>query len=93
MAKASKKPVVTLLLSGRPLLVNDNLDDWDAFVASWLFGPEAQGVTDVLYGDVNFSGKLPFTWPKTAQANLTSSMNPDRILEDIQFEIHSGITY
>lgn len=93
MAKASKKPVVTLLLSGRPLLVNDHLDDWDALVASWLFGTEAQGVTDVLYGDVNFSGKLPFTWPKTSEANLTSSMNPDRVLENIQFDIKTGLTY
>ncbi len=92
-AKLIKKPVITLLMSGRPLIVADELEHWDAFVMSWLFGTEAQGVTDVLYGDVNFSGTLSFTWPKIPEANTTSSMNPDRKPDDIQFEIGSGLTY
>jgi beta-glucosidase len=93
IARASKKPVVTLLLSGRPLLVSDEIDHWDAFVASWLFGTEAQGVTDVLYGDVNFSGKLPFSWPNTIEANLTSSMLNDRDMNLVQYDIGTGLTY
>jgi len=93
IARASKKPVVTLLLSGRPLLVSDEIDHWDAFVASWLFGTEAQGVTDVLYGDVNFSGKLPFSWPNTVEANLTSSMLSDRDMNLIQYDIGTGLAY
>jgi beta-glucosidase len=92
MARATKKPVVTLLLSGRPLLVGDEIGYWDAFVASWLFGTEAQGVTDVLYGDVDFTGKLPFTWPNTIEANLTSSMLPDRDMSLVQFDIGYGLT-
>lgn len=93
MARSAKKPVVTLLLSGRPLLVNDELPYWDAFVASFLFGTEAQGVTDVLYGDVDFSGTLSFSWPKTVEANLTSSMLSDRDMELVQFDIGSGLTF
>jgi beta-glucosidase len=92
MAHLSNKPVVTLILSGRPLIVEPYLKDWDALVASWLFGTEAQGVTDVLYGDVNFTGQLPVTWPKTSEANLTSSLLTDRDMDNVQFDIHSGIT-
>lgn len=93
LARLSKKPVVTLLLSGRPLLVDTQLQYWDAFVASFLFGTQAEGVTDVLYGDVNFTGTLSFTWPKTIEANLTSSMLPDRNMDNVQFDIGSGMTY
>jgi beta-glucosidase len=52
LAKLSKKPVVTILTAGRPRLVNEELKDWDAFVMAWLYGSEANGITDVLYGDV-----------------------------------------
>lgn len=60
----SGKPLVVILLSGRPLLINSVLENSDAFVAAWLPGSEGKGVADVLFGDVNFSGKLSFTWPK-----------------------------
>ena len=42
------KPVVTVLLSGRPLYVNDLMNLSDAFVAAWLPGTEGKGVADVL---------------------------------------------
>ncbi|CAN6281390.1 unnamed protein product [Urochloa humidicola] len=56
---------VVLLVSGRPLVVEPYLDYMDALVAAWLPGTEAQGVTDVLFGDYGFTGKLPRTWFKT----------------------------
>ena len=56
-------PVVTVLVSGRPLVVNAELDASTAFVAAWLPGSEGQGVADVLFGGVDFTGTLPFTWP------------------------------
>jgi beta-glucosidase len=59
-------PVVVVLISGRPLIVNDALAKADAFVAAWLPGTEGQGVTDVLFGDYRPTGKLSFTWPRTA---------------------------
>jgi beta-glucosidase len=56
---------VVVLLSGRPLIVTDYLDEWDALVAAWLPGTEGHGVADALFGDVGFSGRLPYTWPRT----------------------------
>jgi beta-glucosidase len=56
-------PVVTVLVSGRPLVVNAELAESAAFVAAWLPGSEGQGVADVLFGDVGFQGTLSFTWP------------------------------
>jgi beta-glucosidase len=62
-AAATGKPVVTILLSGRPLILNSALAESEAFIAAWLPGTEGQGVTDVLFGDYKFTGKLPRTWP------------------------------
>jgi len=58
-------PVVVVLISGRPLIVNDALAKADAFVAAWLPGTEGQGVADVLFGDYRPTGKLSLTWPRT----------------------------
>jgi beta-glucosidase len=58
-------PVVVVLISGRPMIVNGVLDKADAFVAAWLPGTEGQGVADVLFGDYKPTGKLSFTWPRS----------------------------
>lgn len=58
-------PLVTVLLSGRPLLLGEVLDCSDAFLAAWLPGTEGQGVADVLFGDYAPSGKLPCAWPRS----------------------------
>lgn len=64
-AKAAGKTVIGLLLSGRPLILGNYLEAFDAFVACWLPGSEAgSGIADVLFGDYDFVGKLPVTWPK-----------------------------
>lgn len=63
--RARCRKLVVVLLSGRPLIVTEHLPQWDAFVAAWLPGTEGQGVADVLFGEVPFSGKLPFTWPRS----------------------------
>ncbi|WP_371374676.1 glycoside hydrolase family 3 protein [Thalassotalea aquiviva] len=55
--------VVTILLSGRPLLINQELDASQAFIAAWLPGIMGNGVVDLLFNRVNFSAKLGFTWP------------------------------
>jgi len=59
-------PVVTVMVSGRPLVTNRELGASDAFVAAWLPGSEGQGVADVLFGAHPFTGKLSFSWPKNA---------------------------
>ena len=62
-------PVVTLLMSGRPMFINPELNLSDAFVASWLPGTEASGISDVLFTDVqgnwvhDMTGRLSFSWP------------------------------
>lgn len=66
-AKKAGHPIITILLSGRPRIITDEIGDWDAFVAAWLPGTEGDAVADVLYGDYNFSGKLPVTWPKSVE--------------------------
>jgi beta-glucosidase len=58
--------VVVILISGRPLVITEALPYANAFVAAWLPGTEGQGVADVLFGDRPFTGKLPFTWPRSA---------------------------
>ncbi|MDB6067745.1 MAG: glycoside hydrolase, family 3 domain protein [Pedosphaera sp.] len=62
-AKAARVPVVSILLSGRPLILGTALDDSDAFIAAWLPGTEGQGVADILFGDYKPTGQLPRTWP------------------------------
>ncbi|MCB0752871.1 MAG: glycoside hydrolase family 3 protein, partial [Ignavibacteriae bacterium] len=64
-AKNSSKPIVVILLSGRPMLLNNILEDCNAVVAAWLPGTEGQGIADVLFGDFSFTGKLSQTWPKS----------------------------
>ncbi len=65
--KNSKIPYVVVLYSGRPLIITDVIKDANAFVAAWLPGTEGKGVTDVLFGDFNFKGKLPISWPKNME--------------------------
>jgi beta-glucosidase len=62
---ASCDRLVVVLVSGRPLIITDWIDDWDAAVAAWLPGTEGDGVADVLFGVEPFVGKLPYTWPKS----------------------------
>jgi len=87
------KPIVTLMIAGRPLLVNDNINDWDAFVMAWLPGTEGEGITDVLFGDKDFQGTLPVTWPLTNE-QASDSMNMDGYFEIIhQFNYGDGLKY
>lgn len=58
---ASVKCVV-VVISGRPVVMEPYVSSIDALVAAWLPGSEGQGVTDVLFGDYGFTGKLPHTW-------------------------------
>jgi beta-glucosidase len=63
---AANKPLIIVLISGRPMIITDQLASSKAFVAAWLPGSEGGGVADVLYGgSYNFTGKLTHTWPKT----------------------------
>lgn len=64
--KADGIPVVAVLLTGRPLWVNPELNASDAFVVAWLPGSEGGAVGDVLFaedGDAAVSGRLSYSWP------------------------------
>ena len=67
--KANGIPVVSVFLSGRPMWVNPELNQSDAFVAAWLPGTEGAGIADLLFRradgqiDFDFSGKLSYSWP------------------------------
>ncbi len=61
--KNSGVPMVVVLVSGRPMVISSQLNSMSALVAAWLPGTEGQGVADVLFGDFDFTGKLPMKWP------------------------------
>ena len=60
----SGKPIVMIMISGRPMILEPILDKCDAILAAWLPGTEGAGISDVIFGDYNPTAKLSFTWPK-----------------------------
>jgi beta-glucosidase len=62
--KEHSQKLIVILIAGRPMVVINPLFKVDAFVAAWLPGTEGQGVADVLFGDYDFVGRLPYTWPR-----------------------------
>jgi beta-glucosidase len=63
--RAHVEKLIVVILSGRPLVITDQLDQADAWVAAWLPGTEGLGVTDVLFGYYPFTGKLSYSWPRS----------------------------
>ncbi|NWN49294.1 beta-glucosidase BglX [Pseudomonas sp. MAFF 301514] len=60
------KPVVVILMNGRPLVLTGTVKRAPAIIESWFLGTEAgNAVADVLFGDINPSGKLPMTFPRS----------------------------
>jgi beta-glucosidase len=63
--KATGKPVIVVLMAGRPLVFNDIVAKADAIVYAWFLGDQGgNAIADVLFGDYNPSGKLPITFPR-----------------------------
>jgi beta-glucosidase len=63
--QATGKPVIVVLMNGRPLTINWIAENTPAILETWFAGTEAgNAIADVLFGDVNPGGKLPVTFPR-----------------------------
>ena len=89
-------PIVYLFLSGRPMWVNKELNNSDAFVAAWLPGTEGDGIAEVLFGrthagkKIDFKGKLSFSWPREAD---NTNLNRNTSYYDPLFPFGYGLSY
>ncbi|POA19732.1 beta-glucosidase BglX [Pseudomonas sp. FW300-N1A1] len=64
--KATGKPLVLVLMNGRPLTILEENEQADAILETWFSGTEGgNAIADVLFGDYNPSGKLPISFPRS----------------------------
>jgi beta-glucosidase len=96
------RPVVLVLLEGRPRVISRVADVARAIVLAYWPGMQgADAIADVLFGDANTSGKLPFTYPRHPNAlatydhKRTDEIGPDAAHPgfDPQFEFGTGLSY
>jgi beta-glucosidase len=102
------KPIVLVLNEGRPRLISNFADKMDAIVQCYLPGNEgARALVDILYGDVNPSGRLPYNYPrfpnslekynrKYTESISEGEQNNDAKYEKSyspQFEFGTGLSY
>ena len=88
--QAQNIPYVIVLITGRPLIVTQEINESDAFVVAWLPGSEGNGVSDVLFGDVTPTGKLSFSWPKSMD---NVPVNIGDVDYDPLYKLGYGLTY
>ncbi len=100
--QSTGKPVVLVLVEGRPRIINRIVDKAGAVLMAYNPGNEGgQAVADVLFGDVNPSGKLPFTYPRTPNGLITYDHKPfetentafGNMAFKPQFEFGQGLSY
>ncbi len=73
------KPIVTLIVAGRNVLIDEYLPDWDSVVMCYLPGTEGDGIASVLVGQDAFSGKLAMPW--YADTNDIGTSSPALLFE------------
>lgn len=90
---AQEIPTLAILISGRPLVLEPSvLETLDALVAAWLPGTEGNGITDVIFGDHEFHGRLPVSWFKSVdQLPMDSSKNSYDPLFPLGFGLKSKV--
>jgi beta-glucosidase len=100
--QATGKPVVLVLVEGRPRVINRIVDKAGAVLMAYNPGNEGgQAVADVLFGDFNPSGKLPFTYPRTPNGLInydhkafeTEDTAFGNMAFKPQFEFGDGLSY
>jgi len=88
--------VISLFISGRPMIVDEELRLSDAFVSIWLPGTAVEGINDVIFKNkdntinYDFVGKLPFSWPSKESSN---PLNFYDVSYEPLFEYGYGLTY
>ncbi len=92
------KPVVLVLVQGRPRVIRDVADRPAAILMAYLPGMEGgRAVADVLFGDANPGGKLPFTYPRYAGYHTTYDHKPSEEAApnkfDPQWPFGFGLSY
>ncbi len=99
---ATGKPVVLVLVEGRPRIIRRIADDAKAILMAYNPGNEGgQAIADVLFGDYNPGGKLPFTYPRQPNALLPYDHKPYELQDTSygnsaskpQFEFGYGLSY
>ena len=88
--KKAGVPVVVIVVSGRPLIITDELEKWAGLIAAWLPGSEGKGVTDVIFGDYNPTGRLSVSWPRSMEQIPINFGDSDY---DPLFEYGFGLSY
>ena len=86
------RKLVVVVVSGRPLILTEQLPLMDALVAVWLPGSEGQGVADVLFGDKPFTGKLPYSWPRSMAQIPLANIEPGQVGKEALFPFGFGLT-
>ncbi len=92
------KPVVLVLIEGRPRVINKIVDGADAILMAYLPGMEGGiAISDVIFGDVNPSGKLPFSYPKNVNGYTPYDYKPLESFDvnrvEPQFPFGHGLSY
>lgn len=95
IAYQSNKPIVVILVSGRPRIITNEINKWDAMVEAWLPGTEGRAVAQVIYGEnCNFKGRLPVSWPKSVeQLPITIEKLDNNEVYDALFQYGFSLKY
>src|SRR5258707_10740643 len=98
----TKKPVILLLTEGRPRIISRIVDSAQAIVMAYNPSNEGgQAIAEILFGDVNPSGKLPITYPRATNRLFTydhkmfsgEDWGEGKAMAAPQFEFGSGLSY